>query len=238
MYGIAISTQSTQSNTVILNEDAGVETSEVSAGSNDRAVNANAFTYYGYTIHTLSAGETLQGLASSYLGDPDLWVFIASVNGIQGNEDLTGLETIYIPVPVEAGSVRDLFVLSEDPKRDPYGSDIRIDSNGDIVVGEEGDLALVAGLTNLVQAINIRMQTSPGTLIRQTAYGLLSSPGDAGTEAALSYVRTAFRSSLIADTRIRDASNIRVVFAGGSVYLSADVDVIGLDRTLPVSVKI
>jgi hypothetical protein len=238
MYGIAISTQSTQSNTIVVNEDDGVATSDTLAGENDREVQTNTFIYYGYTVHTLSQGDTLQGLALSYLGDPDLWVFIASVNGIQGNEDLTGMETIYIPVPVEAGSVKDLFVLSEDPQRDPYGSDLRIDTLGNLVVGEEGDLALVSGLTNIIQAVNLRMQTSPGSLIRQTAFGLLSSPGDAGTDAALSYVRTAFRLSLIADTRIRDATNIQVVFAGGSVYLSADIEVIGIDRTLPVSVQI
>jgi hypothetical protein len=238
MYGIAISTQSTQSNTIAVSEDKGIATSEESAGPNDRSSETNTFTYYGYIIRTLSAGDTLQGLALTYLGDPSLWVFIASINGIQGNEDLTSMETIYIPIPVEAGSAKDLFVLSEDPKRDPFGADIRIDSNGNIIISEGGDLALVYGLTNLVQAINIRMQTSPGSLIRQTAYGLLSTPGDAGTEAALSYVRTAFRSSLIADTRIRNATNIQVVFSGGSVFLSADIEVIGMDKTIPVSVKI
>jgi len=239
MYGIAISTQSTQSNTVVVNVDAGIETSAAPGSvGNERAVDASEFTYYGYTVHTVRPGDTLQGLALQYLGDVDLWPFIASVNGITGNEDLAAMEEVYIPVATESTALKDLFVLSEDPLRNPYGSDMRLDSDGNLVVGEEGDVALSSGVANVIQAINLRLQTSPGSLIRETAFGLLAGVGDAGTEAALSYVRTAFKSTLLADTRVQDAINIQIVFSGHSVFLSADIQLIGLDKTLPVSVKV
>jgi hypothetical protein len=239
MYGIAISTQSKQSNTITINRDAGLQTSEFPGfEGNDRESSAYTFTYYGYTVKTLSPKDTLQSLALEYLGDVDKWPFIASANGIRGNSDLASMETIYIPVSIESPSPSDSFILSEDPLRDPFGSDLRLDSEGNVVVGEGGDLALSSGISNVLQAINVRMSTSPGSLIRQTAFGLLGGIGNAGTEAALSYVRTSFRSSLLADSRITSVSNVQVMFSGGSVFLSADIDAVGVDRSLPLSVRL
>ena len=88
------------------------------------------------------------------------------------------------------------------------------------------------------QAIDLRLSTTVGSMIKQTAYGLIGQPGIAGTDLALKYIRMGLKAALIQDPRIEDIQNINVLVDGDKVQANMDIYVVGYDTSLPVSVII
>jgi len=56
------------------------------------------------TVHVTSAGDTLTGLATAYLGDPALWRLIADANNVQDPFDLGVGRSLVIPPRSTGGS--------------------------------------------------------------------------------------------------------------------------------------
>jgi hypothetical protein len=196
-----------------------------------------AFSYSGLNMYTVSAGDTLQTLAQKYLGSSALWPNIASVNPtINSNSDLVVGHTIYIPVISDSVSDnKDSFILTEDSLRNPYGADIRLDSNGNIILQESNDVSIINGIDNVLQSIDVRLRTQVGSMLKQTAFGLIGNIGMAGTSMALSYIRMNFKNALIQDPRIINVSNVGVGIDGDTIRLSATIKLVGMDITLPVT---
>jgi hypothetical protein len=102
------------------------------------------FSYTGVTIYTVKGGDTLQSIAQAKLGDSSAWIYIASINAnIKTNADLLAGSTIVIPTLYSKKSAnKNKFIISENPNADPYGTDITLDSNGNLVIDSNGDLAI------------------------------------------------------------------------------------------------
>ena len=199
---------------------------------------AESYSYVGINIYIVKAHDTLQSIAQSQLGAANLWPFIAAVNKtITSNNDLyAGLE-IYVPVSTTSGGTeKDGFILTEDVLRNPYGTDIRVDANGDIVVFESNDVATISGEANVLQAIDLRLKTEVGSMITQTAYGLVSQPGLSGTAQAVSYVRMNLIDALMKDPRIAQVKNVRVIIERDSLKCSAEIYLVGYEKSIPASV--
>jgi nucleoid-associated protein YgaU len=198
----------------------------------------NTFSFDGVVTYTIKGGDTLQIIAQNELGDSDLWPYIASVNtNITSNDDLEVGEEIYIPVSTDPGLInKDNFIVTEDEARDPYGTDISIDSDGNIALLESNDVSLVSGVANVIQAVDIRLATEVGSMIKQTAYGLLAQPGLAGTSEAVSYIRMSIKNALIKDPRISQVKNIGVNLDTDAIQIKADIILIGREKSLPVEV--
>jgi hypothetical protein len=236
IYGYQISEGWQFSRTVTIEQDDGI--SVESDGDVSRSiVNAN-YSYSGLRVVVVQGQDTLQSIAQRELGDEELWANIAAVNSdIKDNDDLVAGEEIYVPVQVELqeGENKEQFILTEDVARDPYGSDIRLDADGNMVIQENSDLGLLSGVANVQQAIDLRLQTELGSMIKQSVYGLAAQAGFAGTTAALRYVKLAIRSTLIQDPRIESISNMVVSIGGDTLQISMDIGLVGSDQTLPVT---
>lgn len=195
------------------------------------------FAFSGVITYTVLGGDTLQSIAQDYLGDDSLWIYIAAVNNdINSNEDLVVGQSIFIPVANDSiTESKDSFILTEDTNRNPYGADIELDSSGNMVIQESNDVGIIDGVENVIQSVDIRLNTLVGSLLKQTAFGLMTNIGMAGTDYAISYIKMNFRNSLIQDPRISDVSNVAVTVLKDSFRISADITLIGLDLTLPVS---
>jgi phage baseplate assembly protein W len=167
-----------------------------------------------------------------------LWPYIASVNSdINDNDDLTPGEEIFIPIQIELseGINKEQFILTEDITRDPYGSDIRIDGDGNLVVRESNDFALISGIENVEQAVDLRLNTAVGSMIKQTAYGIIAQAGFAGTTMAIRYLKLAIRATLIQDPRIETVNNMIVSLGSDVLNISMNIGIVGAEQSLPVS---
>jgi len=194
--------------------------------------------FYGVILYTVRGGDTLEIIAQRQMGDESLWPYIAAINStIRTSADLVVGEEIYIPVQQLSGQInKDSFIMTEDSLRDPYGADIQIDVNGNMVLLESNDVSTVSGLSNIIQAINTRFFTEVGSMIKQTAFGILTKPGMAGTSYAIKYFKMAMINSIMQDSRIEQISNVRVALIKDAFYISMDVTLVGRENSLPVSV--
>jgi hypothetical protein len=198
------------------------------------------FTYTGLLQYTVQGADTLQSIAQSQLGNSNDWIYIAWVNpGIASNADLVVGSKIFIPIQKSQQNVaKDQFIISENIQTDTYGTDIMLDSQGNIIVSEGGDLAVISGMKNLLQALNIRLNTLAGSMIKQTAFGLVNSVGLPGTAYALNYAVVNFKDTLIQDPRVASVSNVQANTQGDAIFMSANITPVSGDYTLPINTSI
>ena len=115
-------------------------------------------------------------------------------------------------------------------------------SDGDLVV-EEGALATVEGLPNLVQALTLRMLTPFGTDVFNTTYGfdaaaIFGQPVAARTVADL--IRLNLVRTLATDARVREVDDVVVTPGADHRMWTAEVSVVTLDgrrETLPLRIE-
>ena len=103
------------------------------------------------------------------------------------------------------------------------------------MVSEGGDLSTNSGIINILQAINMRLNTLAGSLVKQTTFGLISASGLPGTSYALNYAAINLKDSLIQDPRVSSVDNVIVNISGDSIFMSADITPVGSDIVIPVS---
>lgn len=193
----------------------------------------------GVTSTTVGGEDTLQSIAQRELGDEELWPNIAAVNdGILSSDDLVPGQVLFIPI--ESDPTEDnpnaQFIFSENQSRDPYGSDIRLNENGDILF-DGSDFSLVSGVPNVRQAINLRLNTEVGSLIKQSAFGITAQAGSAGSSMALGYLRMSIRSTIIQDPRVASVDDLQVNLRADVVQISMNIRMVGSDITFPVPLE-
>jgi hypothetical protein len=236
LYGYQISQGWQRSNRIDIETDDGL--------NDDNDARASVLTTYEYTgliVYTVKGDDTLQSIAQSQLNDSSLWPNIAAVNSdITSNEDIFPGQEIYVPVQTELteGINKEQFILTEDVARDPYGTDIRLDSDGNIVIQENSDFALVSGIENIKQAIDLRLNTDSGSMIKQTAFGITVQAGMAGTSMSLKYLKMAIQATITQDPRVASLDNLVVRLDRDYIYVSMNIVVVGYDSTLPVTLAI
>ena len=249
VYGYQISEGWQRVQTISFDEDRGVNplggatglgATGSAAAEVSRDSEVNTFTASGIKTTTVGGQDTLQSLARRELGDEELWPFIAAVNpNITSSDDLVSGQTIIIPVETDPtdNTRREQFIFSENQARDPYGADIRLNDNGDIMF-ESNDVALIAGVPNVRQAINLRLNTEAGSLIKQSAFGITAQAGSAGSNMALRYLRMSIRSTIIQDPRVSSVDNLQINLRGDVVQISMNIRLVGSDTTLPIPLEL
>jgi len=241
IYGFQIAEGWQVAKTITLEQDAGVEVPELISDAVSRGVNPLNYEYSGLSVVIIGGDDTLQSIAKQNLGDESLWPYIAAVNdGISNNDDLVPGEELFIPIQVEPaeGQNKEQFILTEDASRDPYGSDIRLDANGNLVIQENSDLALISGIENVKQAIDLRLNTEVGSLIKQSAYGITAQAGFAGTSMAIRYLKLSIRSTVIQDPRIQSVDNLIASLGKDVLHVSMNITPVGIETSIPISMSV
>lgn len=241
IYGYQISKGWQISKTIVIESDGGLDTPDAITDPVSRVIDLKSYEFSGLNVYTIKGNDTLQNIALVELGDEDLWVYIATVNNdVDSNADLVPGETIYIPVQVD--SIDDVnkeqFILTEDVVRDPYGTDILLDANGGIVIQENNDVALISGIENVQQAIDLRLSTAVGSMIKQSVYGIVAQAGFAGESMAIRYMKLSIRAALIQDPRIESIDNMIASLGSDVLNVSMDVGIIGAEAALPVTASL
>lgn len=181
----------------------------------------------GYRWVETRHGDSLQAIALREFGDASDWPRLAHLNdllppyitddpALAGERVLLSGQAIMVPAafPSPTGET--------DPDR-VFGVDCLL-VQGELLT-EGGDLAVVSGRENLLQAIKHRLATTPGDLMFHGSYGcyvrtlLGAVNGPSARLLAGQYVRTA----LAADPRISEVARVGVVASGDEVRVDAEV---------------
>ena len=187
---------------------------------------------YGYIIVSARQDTTLERLSIEYFDSVDFIELIAIFNGIKGDSEIESGDQIRIPVITKGKNPENNYVYS-DLRGDIYGSDIRLDASGKVVVMASGDFARVEGVDNLVQAANLRLNDQLGSRLRLTLYGIQDSIGFArGETSPVAYVIVGVKDTLIQDPRIDRVDNIRLRLEGDVMETSMDIHSIKVDEVI------
>jgi len=191
------------------------------------------YNIYGYMIVIAQQETTLERLSIEYFDSLDFIELIAVFNGIRGDSEIEIGDQIRIPVITKGKNPEDNYVYSE-LRGDIYGSDIKLDSLGKMIVMASGDLARVEGINNLVQAINLRLNDQLGSRLRLTLYGIRDSIGFArGEITPIAYVTAGIKDTLIQDPRIDRINNIYLRLEEDIMETSMDIHSIKVGEVIP-----
>lgn len=219
--------------------------------------------YQSATEYVVSAGDTMQNLASRFLGDAREWRAIAALNGLEapyvsntGLPDTVGVgDRILIPSIQPPPVQRSLTpVLGVDPMASGaerlLGTDLKLLRTGDVnntvdleVDVESGstDFKLVSGVENLSQALLTRVETEKGTNQMYRYVGVDRIVATAA--AALNRDVTIFRiaQAVRADPRVVAISNLRTGPGSSlpdAILIDLDVQPINFSGSIPVAFEV
>ena len=214
------------------NEDGSITTNSVSKD----------FNYSGYKTMTVTDQTSLQKIALQEYGDDSLWFFIADANKLSGNDALVPGDTIYIPLKSNTVNSSDsnfnANIIGKNPLKDPYGQDIKINSSGSMEISESGDFNTVTGIENVKQAINNRLKTEEGAMLKQTSFGLAATTGSSWNDVVEKYLRMSLKMTLLKDPRISSVNGVTFYFSDGVLYVSMNIELVGYDNIIPLDAKI
>jgi hypothetical protein len=194
---------------------------EVTVGNPDKDTGSKRIILsYGDTSVVIKDTDTLESLASQYLGDPDRAIDIATYNGVASISDLNPGDTIKIPITTKTQRMKRNLIFARREDNDNYGRDILLSDNGLILTSNSGDYALTRGVNNLSQAILLRLRESIAKRIRLNAYGIRTNISD--PNAGVAYIISSIELTVSSDPRVLSVDNIRFRAKGDALYVNVD----------------
>lgn len=182
----------------------------------------------GFRLVSTRRGDTLQRVAARELGDAARWYELAEINSLRppyltDDEDdvtskvkLTG-EQLLIP------AVAPIATADTNPDS-VFGVDVQLLPDGRLDVTEDGDLALVGGSANYVQALGNVARTEPGDLLFHPGYGcgIRSMIGSSNSRSKMVLAGALVRRALEADPRTREVRSALVEAEGDVLRVTAE----------------
>lgn len=170
-----------------------------------------------YFVHYLQKNEDLISLSQKYLGDPNLWTTIMSVNKwSDARRDSSGnFAEIGSKVLIPVSTLDNSNPFGE--KNDFVGVDIKMDFND--ISFEDNDLSLVKDDDNMRQIIKNTLLTKSGELIGFNTFGLPELP----QVSDLAYGAVIVRESLLKDPRIIDVTDVELTFEEDTLIIECNV---------------
>jgi len=119
------------------------------------------------------------------------------------------------------------------------GVDVAIGSGGDLVFDNNGDLALVYGLANGAQALNLKVQTSVGELIRDPAFGFLEIAGKYNNnEITQTLLTTIMETAISGDDRFSGVNGLGYTITDTHVLINTTIKLAGSNGSVPLTFQL
>jgi len=179
----------------------------------------NVFTSKNRIYYLIRQGDTLSKLGYKFYGDYEKAIIIAEVNELKNsdfeNEAMVGV-TIVIPLEFRAPSRmldNNLVYYKRLKQSTPrerqlqiLGSDLRLNSNREIVADGTGDLSLIYGDECYMENINDRLRFKVGTLSPiHPNWGILLNVGNAPSSVAIMRILDNIENQALSDPRTQKA---------------------------------
>lgn len=179
----------------------------------------------GFRLVDTLRGDTLQRVAARELGDASLWYDLAAINGLRPPY-LTDDET-QVSAAVKLTGTQ-LMVPAASPRatvdtdlEDVLGRDVKL-TRGELMA-LDGDLQVVEGAANYVQALEHLVNTEPGDLLFHPAYGagLRRFLGTNNSRAKALLAGNLVRRAILSDDRTAEVPSASVTVNGDALRVEA-----------------
>lgn len=204
----------------------------------------------------IKGNETIRDVAKRLLGSAEFWKMLAILNNLKppyiatatGDGVLAPGSKILIPQLGNAGdftSVDDVVnpdASSEalSPMERKFGRDLKLSTAAsgvdlaDVLVGQNGDLALIEGIPNVKQAVGIKFSTEEGDLALHPSFGAAYPVGTKVNINRLQDFAINTRATFLSDDRIEDVVSLRFFVDGDVVQVNAQAKLKQVNAKLPV----
>lgn len=148
---------------------------------------------------------------------------------------------IYIPVDQESQEddrIQTPSHLDEDDLTRISKIDFLLQDNGDIAINQFGDFRLANGLTNLIQALKIKIRTQQGSLLRHLDFGLGIKPGISSADIDNGEIIKSLNRTIENDPRFSSIERINVELNGPTLSISMAVNLAGGNGVVPITFDI
>jgi len=117
--------------------------------------------------------------------------------------------------------------------------DIAIDNDGDLVFDNNGDLALVYGLANGAQALNLKVQTKAGELIRDPAFGFVEISGKYNnSEITKTLLTMLIENAIGGDDRFNGVDGLGYTTTDTSIFINTTIKLTGSSGSIPLTFQL
>jgi len=215
----------------------------------------NVVSHSGSAIATVHTFDNIFSVTQRLLGDQARWKEIVLLNNLKspyvdpsgdGKNVLRPGDDILFPSGGGGDGVNIVPDQSQETDKlaNRLGRDIRLvepdavggDISSDLAVSSQGDLALIEGVPNLEQAINIKFSTEQGTLPTHPGFGIQVPIGSKFRLRTMVGFQLNARGSLTADSRISQVNRLVFSTRGNTTSVTADVAIADVDDSISLSV--
>lgn len=145
---------------------------------------------------------------------------------------------IYIPVNAPAQDddrIKTPSHLDEDLLTRISKVDFLLDDNGDLAINQFGDFRLANGLTNLVQALKLKVRTKKGSLLRHLDYGLGLEHGISVADIDNGEIITSLNQMIQDDPRFSNIERIDIRLKGATLSIDMAVKIANGTGIVPIT---
>ena len=177
-------------------------------------------------------------------GLDDLDVFQTSANArIKGYlpGTINSQNQIYLPVDFASNPDDRTFEIANVPDtalNKLAKVDFLLTDNFDIAINSVGDLRLASGLTNLIQALKLKIRTQKGTLLRHLDYGVGLEHGVSIADIENGEIIGSLNAMIEGDGRFQSIDRLSIRLNGSTMSIDMSVRIANGTGVLPISFDI
>lgn len=150
-------------------------------------------------------------------------------------------QKIYIPSNISVSDTPTVIVpaiASVDPLTGMSGVDILLASTGDLAINNFGDFRLSYGMTNIVQALNIKMGTQAGTVLLHPEFGLSVAPGASAADTDVTQIYSSINTMIQQDPRFSGINSLNVSLSGPTLSINMAVQLANQSGIFPIAYQV
>jgi hypothetical protein len=142
-----------------------------------------------------------------------------------------------LPSPVNDGIVIPSSVAS-DPLVGLSKVDWLLTDAGDVATNSFGDIRFSAGITNIIQALKIKIGTVKGTDLLHPTFGLGLKSGMANSDANVNAIYQSISTMIAEDPRFQGLESLQVILNGPTMTINMAVALAGQQGVFPITFEL
>jgi len=180
--------------------------------------------------------------------------YLITLDGLPNLNNFTLINNAYLQVylPGTTNSQHNIYIPSDLPVDTDAGIsipaslssetlvqlglvDLMLTDEGDIATNTYGDFVYSAGLSNIMQALKIKIGSAQGTIITHPGFGLGVRPGQMNVDTKAQDIFNNINQMILEDSRFQGINTLQVTLNGPTLSLSLGVGLAGTNGVLPVA---
>jgi hypothetical protein len=139
-----------------------------------------------------------------------------------------------LPVP-ESLNITPPGSTSADPLTGLSKVDWLLDENGDVAVNNFGDFRYSSGITNIIQALKIKLSTQKNKWLLHPEFGLNLSPGNSIADISAQKIYNSINDLVAQDSRFQGIDSLQISVDGPTVSIGMSVLIAGQTGVFPLT---